>query len=71
MEKLPEVNEKRWMTNRLIEYIGKQSLSRTFTSIADDVGVAEGTVRGIFRNSGGNPRYFNAEMKAAPLLSVV
>jgi len=50
MEKLPEVNEKRWMTNRLIEYIGKQSLNRTFTSIADDVGVSEGTVRGIFRD---------------------
>lgn len=50
MEKLPEVNEKRWMTNRLTEYISKQSLSRTFTSIADDVGVTEGTVRGIFRD---------------------
>jgi transposase len=50
MEKLPEIDERRLMTVRLIDYIGKQSLSRTFTSIADDVGVTEGTIRGIFRD---------------------
>lgn len=50
MEKLPEVDEKRLMTVRLVDFIGKQSLNRTFTSIAEDVGVTEGTVRGIFRD---------------------
>lgn len=49
-ETLPEVDNKRGMTKRLIAYIGKQSLSRTFASIADDVGVTEGTVRNIFRD---------------------
>lgn len=50
MEPLPGIDEKRWMTNRLIDYIGKQSPKRTFTSIAEDVGVTEGTIRGIFRD---------------------
>lgn len=50
MEKLPAVNGNRNMTDRLVSYIGKQSLGRTFTSIADDVGTSEGTVRSIFRD---------------------
>ncbi|APZ42571.1 ISL3 family transposase [Acidihalobacter ferrooxydans] len=49
-EPLPDVDEKRKMTKRLVEWIGKQAINRTFTSIADEVGIVEGTVRSIFRD---------------------
>ena len=48
METLPSVNPNRWMTNRLVKWIGPQSLRRTFTSIAEEVGVTEGTIRNVF-----------------------
>lgn len=46
---LPEMDERRNMTRRLVEYIQQRSLVRTFTDVADDVGVNEKTVRNIFR----------------------
>lgn len=46
---LPEMDERRNMTRRLLEYIQQRSLVRTFTDVADDVGVNEKTVRNIFR----------------------
>lgn len=49
-ERLPGVSEKRVMTERLLRWIGTQSLKRTFSSVADDAGVTEGTVRNIFRD---------------------
>lgn len=51
-EILPGMDEKRFMTRRLIEYIEKQSISsnRTFVSIAEDVGVLEKTVRDVFKD---------------------
>lgn len=50
MEKLPAVNAKREMTERLTRWIGQQSLKRTFASIADDTGLDEKTIRNIFRD---------------------
>lgn len=50
MEALPAVNAKRDMTDRLVRWIGRQSLKRTFASIADDTGLDEKTVRNIFRD---------------------
>jgi len=50
MEGLPAVNAKREMTDRLVRWIGQQSLKRTFASIADDTGLDEKTVRNIFRD---------------------
>jgi transposase len=50
MEALPAVNAKREMTDRLVTWIGQQSLRRTFTSIAEDIGLDEKTVRNIFRD---------------------
>ena len=47
-EALPNIDEKRLMTSRLLEWIGKQAVKRTFSSIADEVGVTEGTVRAVF-----------------------
>ncbi|ELA01471.1 transposase TnpA, ISL3 family protein [Cupriavidus sp. HMR-1] len=49
-EALPDVDEKRAMTKRLVDWIGRQAVKRTFLSIADEVGVVEGTVRAIFRD---------------------
>ncbi len=49
-EPLPTVNAKREMTDRLVAWIGRQSLRRTFASIAEDVGLDEKTVRNIFRD---------------------
>jgi transposase len=45
---LPEMDEKRNMTRRLVDYIQQRSLVRTFTEVADDVGVNEKTVRNVF-----------------------
>ena len=42
------MDETRMMTTRLLQFIRTQSLKRTFTSIADDIGVHEKTVRNVF-----------------------
>lgn len=49
-ESLPDVDEKRMMTSRLSAWVGKQAIKRTFASIAEDVGINEGTVRSVFRD---------------------
>ena len=43
------MDEDHAMTTRLVKYIQEQSLLRTFTSIADDVGVDEKLIRNVFR----------------------
>ena len=45
---LPDMDEKRTMTRRLLDYIRQRSLERTFTEVSEDVGVNEKTVRNIF-----------------------
>lgn len=47
---LPVLAEKRMMTERLVRWIGQQTVKRTFTSLADESGVVEGTIRNIFRD---------------------
>lgn len=47
-ELLPEMDENRTMTKRLLAYIQRLSLEKKFTEIADEVGVNEKTVRNIF-----------------------
>lgn len=49
-ESLPDVDDKRSMTKRLLEWIGKQATKRTFVSIAEEVGITEGTVRIVFND---------------------
>ncbi|MNK30543.1 Transposase [compost metagenome] len=44
------IDEKRKCTKRLVSYIEKQSLNRTFVSISEDVGFHEKTIRNIFRD---------------------
>lgn len=48
MENLPEVNANRWMTERLVKWIGQRSMTNTFTGIAEEIGVTEGTIRNVF-----------------------
>jgi transposase len=47
-EALPGIDEKRLMTRRLAQWMGKQAIERTFASIADEVGCTEFTVRAVF-----------------------
>ncbi|WP_051005469.1 helix-turn-helix domain-containing protein [Sulfobacillus thermosulfidooxidans] len=49
-EVLPDIDSKRLMTHRLVAWIGQQALQRTFASIADEVGVVQGTVRRVFKD---------------------
>lgn len=49
-EPLPEVDSKRLMTRRLVDWIGRQAVKRTFASIAEEVGVTESTVRSVFND---------------------
>jgi len=45
---IPEIDENRLMTARLVTWIGRQALAYTFAAIAEQVGVDEKTVRNIF-----------------------
>ncbi len=47
-EPLPEIDEKRLMTRRLADWMGRQAIKRTFASIAEEVGCTEYTVRAVF-----------------------
>jgi len=47
-EALPEIDEKRLMTKRLLQWMGKQSIRRTFASIAEEIGCTDFTVRSVF-----------------------
>jgi transposase len=42
-----DVSERHRTTRRLVTYVENYGLSRTFTSIADEIGLTEGTVRNI------------------------
>lgn len=44
----PDLDERRSMTRRLVEYIERQSLRKPFTHVADEIGVDEKTIRLIF-----------------------
>lgn len=50
LQPLPDMDEKRLMTKRLLAYIQQESLRYTFVYVADQVGVDEKTVRNIFRD---------------------
>jgi transposase len=50
MESLPDMDDKRLATKRLVDWVKKRSLDRTFASVAEDSGLDEKTVRNIFRD---------------------
>lgn len=47
---LPDCDDKRRATNRLVRMIAKKSLLNTFTSVSREVGVNEKTTRNIFKD---------------------
>ena len=49
-EQLTDMDERRKATKRLIDFIEKQSLKRTFVSVSEDICLDEGTIRNIFRD---------------------
>jgi transposase len=51
MQPLPDVHESRHATKRLVDYVEKETLKRTWASIASDVGLTEGAVRVIIRRT--------------------
>lgn len=50
-EPLPHINNKRYMTERLLKWIQEESW-RASTSIANEIGVTEGTIRNVIAESG-------------------
>lgn len=50
LEQFPDFHADRNMTTRLVTWIGKQSVSRTYASLAEETGVVEGTIRNIFHD---------------------
>jgi transposase len=49
-ERLPEVDDKRMMTSRLVKWLGEQSVKRPFAHLAEEVGVTENTVKNVFND---------------------
>ncbi len=46
---LPELDERRRATRRLVAYVQQECLYRAFTSVAEEVGLHEKTIRNIFK----------------------
>jgi transposase len=46
LEQHTDFHPERAMTTRLVDWIGKQAIKRTFASIAEEVGIALGVTRG-------------------------
>ncbi len=47
---LPELDDKRLATKRLVEYVQQQSLRQTFLHVSEETGLHEKTIRNIFRD---------------------
>ncbi|GFN32392.1 ISL3 family transposase [Paenibacillus xylaniclasticus] len=50
MEPLPDMDDKRTATRRLVEHIERESLETTFVKLSTQVGVNEKTIRNIFND---------------------
>lgn len=48
LQPLPDVDERSQMTRRLADWVGEQSITRTFTDVAREVGLTNVTVRNVF-----------------------
>ena len=48
VQPLPDLDTKGTMTKRLVAFIEKESLRKTFVDVAEQIGVTEGTVRNVF-----------------------
>lgn len=50
LQPVEDIDEHRLATRRLVQYVERQVLRRTFVSVASEVGISEGTARNIFRD---------------------
>lgn len=50
METVPDIDDKRLATKRLVEWVSRRAINHTFTSVALDTGLHEKTVRNIFED---------------------
>lgn len=50
LQPLPDVDKRSQMTRRLVRHIEEQSVIKTFTAVADQVGMDEKTVRNLFKS---------------------
>jgi transposase len=57
MQTLPDMDNRRQMTQRCVQYVEQQGIPKTFTEIARDIGVTEKTIRGVCT------AYFQREME--------
>jgi transposase len=48
LQPLPDIDDKRNATRRLVRYVREQSLERTFVGVAKEVGLSPNTVKAIF-----------------------
>lgn len=66
VEPTPGVDSHHRATERLVDWIARQSLARTFTNVADEIGLNEITVRRIFNayTTGGATRSMPSERKS-------
>lgn len=48
IQPLPDVDDRHYMTKRLMRYIEREVFNRTFTALAKDIGVHEKTIRNVF-----------------------
>lgn len=48
LQPLHDVDDRAQMTRRLAEWVGEQSIVRTFTDVATEVGLTNVTVRNVF-----------------------
>jgi transposase len=61
LEPVPAMDEGHAATKRLVGYVQRQALRRTFLSVAEDVGLAESTVPAF---SGSTPRLWSSSDKS-------
>ena len=47
-EDLPDMDDNHFATKRLVKYVQRESLRRTFVSISEDIGLNEKTIRNIY-----------------------
>ena len=49
-ERLPNVDDKRMMTSRLVKWMGEQAIKRPFAHVAEEIGVTVNTVKNVFND---------------------
>lgn len=66
MQPMPDIDTRRRMTKRLVDYIMEQGIRKTFSAVARDIGVDEKTVRNICEDN--IRKVFDEHRVDAPLI---